>query len=200
MSVRYSLGIDPDCRHTGWGIVQQVNDLPPTLYAAGVVSIPGQIKKRKIKGNEAVILMATTLYLMELPMVEYSAIVVEGQTIYRRGSHDKGVDPNAILRIGQVSGAALVAALAGTEGPTQVFLPEPKTWKKQVPKRIHQARVCKRLGYGYKAHGTAKDGYVVPLLPQGSPAARKCAELKPTHWKHAMDGVGLALYGLDQLA
>jgi len=196
--ILYSLGIDPDTKNTGWGIVQQVNDLPPRLYAAGVISIPGQIKKKAITGAEAVVLMAKSLYLMELPMLDYCAIVVEGQTIYRRTARDKGVDPNAILRISQVAGAALVGAIGATEGTTKVMLPEPREWKKQVPKRIHQARVCRRLGLPFSPHGD-KDGYVVPAIPIALAAHARCKHLKPTHWKHAMDGVGLALYGLDNL-
>lgn len=169
----------------------------PILLAAGTVKVPTQVRGKKIKGGEAVVLMCRELYHMALPAeIEVHRIVVEGQTVYHKASK---ADPNAMVKIAQVAGAAIVGALGNSNwsyaSQPEVLLPEPRHWKKGVPKRIHQARTCQALGLTYEARGTRDEGYCVPEIPKKHSAYEFCGALKATHWKHAMDGVGLALWG-----
>ena len=72
-------------------------------------------------------------------------------------------NPKNILKLGQYAGLAM-AALYG-RGPTcRVKLVQPVVWKKGVPKEVSQARILKRLGWGY-IKCAPSDPYCIPKNP-----------------------------------
>src|SRR5574343_1281146 len=71
----------------------------------------------------------------EAPHFNYDRGVIERPTVYSKNS--KG-DPNDLIRVAIVAGAAAVRCFS-------VRFVEPRTWKGQVPKAIHNRRVVETL-------------------------------------------------------
>ena len=190
-----ALGIDPDSYDTGWGIVRYWDRWTrPACLAMGVVSVP-----KKLKIRQRVQAMCDLLAYWELPEIEIDLIIVEGQTIYE---DMKGRNPNALIHVAQVAGAAAAGAVANAAYDTRprLVIPEPRTWKRQTPKRAHQAHVCRKLDWGFEKKGSTDNGYVVPEFPEHRPVPQGADSFKPAAFKHVMDGVGLAYWGASTSA
>jgi hypothetical protein len=187
------LAFDPDTHHTGVAVVD--TDGRPVFV--GVCSVPA-----KFKGAEAVCEMVKVLRNILWPEVLAErivagsvivAIVVEGQEITY--SARSGKNPRSLLPVAQIAGAALaVHAMIDR----QLFLPYPAEWKGQVPKQIHQARICNKLGWAYELVGDKVTGYA---RPTGMPAmyVAGAAKLNPGDWKHVMDAIGLGMWAALKL-
>jgi hypothetical protein len=119
---------------------------------------------------------------------DLSGIAVEAQEIYR----GKTKNPQDIAVLAASAGVLLGAARARWPHADAVFA-LPKDWKKGVPKRIHQARVLKRLGVPCELVGEKGTGYCVPLWPEGKLPIGE-ADLNRSDWKHVVDAIGLAVY------
>lgn len=168
------LAFDPDLHSTAW-----------------CASIDGQLSgglihvERKCKGDDAVVEMCSEIAQARghfTPFSEMTALV-ESQELHRM--HRSA--PKDILRLAQVAGAIL-----GVLGETflDVRLVSPQVWKGQVPKEIHQARVCRKLGWAFDTH----PDYVVPARAHWDGFSVS----KASDWKHLMDAVGLALWGTEK--
>lgn len=186
-----TLGIDPDLHNTAVALVRD-----------GRVEYVEVIRvDKKLKDADAVKAMCIEIGRWERnePLfdpesvmgIALDALVVEGQELYRGQTGN----PADILRVGQVAGAAVgcfsgdLHYMAG-----QAYLPQPKEWKGNVPKKIHQARICKRLNWPCDARAD----YVVPRTGEVCGLPDISRHLKAADWKHVMDAIGLALWGEEQ--
>ena len=170
------LGIDPDSHNLAWALVEK-DQTRITVLDLGIITVP-----KSFKGKRAVTKMIWEL--QQLPkrfedLEQPYSLVIEGQEIYR-GSNSK-VNPNGLLMIAQIAGAA--AGLL-REGASGLRIPRPREWKQSIPKPVHQARILSKLGWGYKK----TQGYSYPL---SSPF-----DFKSSEWKHLVDAIGLAVWGL----
>lgn len=167
------LGIDPDTKNCGFAVVDGLK----------VVHV-GVAKQRESTGYASLKPMTGALYeeLSKLAAWPISKVHVEGQKIYQTGPF-KTKNPDDILLLAQVTGLAVaVSALIWPKVPCHVF--KPYEWKGSNPKRVSQARICKKLGWDYEI---VSDDWARPTNPpfQINPAGA---------WKHVMDGIGLALH------
>lgn len=118
-------------------------------------------------------------------------IVVETMRI-RRAAGAETRNPQSLVDLSFFAG--LLAATALARWPGSILLPvEPMTWKGNTPKKIHHSRLLTQMGWPAKV----LSDYARPVrAPQGVLGA---GQLKPSDWKHVMDGVGLAKWGVEQL-
>ena len=76
-----------------------------------------------------------------------------------------------------------------------------REWKGDIPKCVHQARVLKKRGMEYETRGSKGAGrdsrYTVPT--SGFDNIRTGGKLGAGDWKHAVDAIGLADWGLAKL-
>lgn len=182
MGRRIFCGVDPDLHCTAIAWI----DCSGKLIDVEFTKVPA-----KIKESDAVV--ATLSQLTETGLrhrrCQYS--VVEGQKYYRGKSR---VPANDLILLAQVSGAAAVL-LADV---STVEIPLPQTWKGSIPKPIHQARICKKLGVPYER----RKEYCVPDLHryqfENPEIASKILAIPSSKWKHLLDAVGLAQYALKR--
>lgn len=184
------LGVDPDLHNTGLALADHER-----VYAVRIVTVPG-----KLKGERAVVEMCKQVrfaipqllseHYQERNGAEVAGGVVEGQQRYV----GKGGTPDVLINLACVAGAA-IAQLADHVGPEATHRPLPRQWKGDVPKAIHQARLCSRLGWSYEKRAD----YVVPhVLHAKAPVPFGVELLKDAAWKHVMDAIGLARWGSCQ--
>jgi hypothetical protein len=170
------LGIDPDTHYTGLAVVN------PDGNVVGVecCTIP-----QKVKGSDAVVAMIRALSGSIANIVScVGATTIKGAAIEGQNVTFRTPDPSSIIRIAQVSGAA--AGIVNELLFAKILIPEPRKWKGQVPKIIHQRRILEALGWAHESHGDQKRGYTIPTDP---PVGKM---LKQVHWKHVVDAIGLA--------
>ncbi|MCP4897869.1 MAG: crossover junction endodeoxyribonuclease RuvC [bacterium] len=193
--MKVSLGIDPDLHDTGLALCAS-----DRVLAVGVVRVA-----RKLTGDAAVLRMSKALaeyippWMAQLQGHEgfnpaaLDALVVEGQELYLV----KTGNPDSILRLAQVAGAALSVAQAVGD-PTTALIPRPKTWKGTVPKDIHQARMLTRYGWKYKKKGTGKNQWCCPVS-LGPHRILSTVKWPEGCWKHIVDAIGLGRWGLQKI-
>lgn len=183
------VGADPDLHNTA--VVRLVLDpatLKPVVTDRFILSVSA-----KVKGTEAV--QETLALTNDIQMrADHMVFAVEGQDITY--TVRKGANPKDLLRIAQVAGGVYGALVRGLDRPpydTKGYMPLPREWKGSIPKHIHQARICKRMGWEYSLAG-GKEPYCVPRgdLP------RSLTGISDGKWKHLLDAVGLALWAMDQ--
>jgi hypothetical protein len=159
-----TIGIDPDLHTTAYAVVEDGE-----VVYAGVVS-----GDRSLKGKDAAAFMARYL------------VVQDGLWAWAKGDGQVAVEvpriypgapsrPSDLMHLSLVAGAAIAASRA-------YYTPYPQAWKGSVPKEIHQARICKKLGWDY----VARKDYVVPK-------GQEYLGVLPAQWKH-----GLALWAAEQ--
>lgn len=188
-----SIGVDPDLHRTAFAAVceQQV-------LAVGVARVASWLK-----GPDAVAAMVAMLRYHHSDAEHSwdhwtrlsSVLVVEGQQIYAGGKKStKGWD--SVLLLAQVAGAA-----AGilTQYRQDLIIPRPQKWKGSIPKAVHQARVLKRRGIEYDMKGSkTPKSDTRYCVPRGRLAAGSDT-LADSDWKHVVDAIGLADWGLAQI-
>lgn len=186
----YCIGVDPDLHNIGLALLNGDG----TVLDVRIISSSGK------KEEAAVIAMARQLRVEWFPGYAYHntelTIVVEAQELYLGGGTK---NPRNIMHLAQVAGAAICVASYMAIGPNKtLYFPRPQEWKGQVPKRIHQARILKQLGWPHVQVGTNNRGYSYPITgeQQLCPCARP--PLQKTQWTHAVDAIGLALWGLEK--
>lgn len=188
------LGVDPDLHNTALAVADSLE-----IVHMQVVSIDA-----KLKGRDAVVAMCQALWCHMPHFVEasgsVSAVVVEGQRIYEKSKANPQGTPNpqSILWLGQVAGAALMAAQTYTLCPNVVF-PYPHEWKGSSSKAQNQRRTFRRYGIEdvtESKHRLKKDRYVYPSTPLPG-----FEHVTKAQWKHVADALGLchwAATGLDE--
>lgn len=188
------IGIDPDLHNTAIAGVDEGGKL---LFLK-VASVP-----KNIKGSDAVPFMAYEVRraLRGLSLAFHTYGVVESQEIAYTAR--MGVNPRSIIPLAQVAGACVAELIpVRKEGAASVTVVSPQAWKGSVPKHIHQARTCKRMGWEFQTAGTGKNQYCVPI-----PASMNlgCQDVyygnitRESDWKHLLDAIGLALWLRDKV-
>lgn len=184
--MKLHLGFDPDLSRPSAAAVDEAG----RVVAVWCGRTPDGPKDRKVERaietveNWPVALLGGDFVLAASAAVEDQEVSYTART---------GASPTSIIPLAQVAGAAF----AGCGLPTgPAVMVKPGQWKGQVPKGIHQARICTRLGWPYRLAG-GKEPYAVPDAPvvRSVPGADA---LNDGDWKHVLDAVGLALWSRDQ--
>lgn len=188
------LGIDPDLQRPALAVVRGRDIV--------LVACP---KTSGTKQQAAVLELASeAMHWMDTACEELAfaghhfpsmaTVTVEAQKVYWGSGSTK--NPQDIVVLAAAAGVMLNAAVARWPHADADF-PLPETWKKGVPKHIHQARVLSRLGVSYQKAGGKSDPYCVPLWPEGKrPIGAE--GLNKSDWKHVVDAIGLAVYGQER--
>lgn len=174
MSRLVSAGVDPDLHCTGVALLYEDRSVE-----AFVVRI-----EQRARGEVAVARMSaailSTFALRDLPSrLSGLPVAVEAPGHWRYGTA-KAQD---VIRLSAIAGAAS-AALASA----RVELVPPIRWKGARKKVVHHKHVCMKMGWEWQERA----GYCVPVGPD--------LEGPEAGWKHALDGVGLALYAAGDKA
>jgi len=153
------VGIDPDTTHTGVCIID-----------AGKIDLFIVSAKGRFAVDRLPEMSRNLWFAMSHHSFTYSVAAVEHMHLRPRGEKN----PNAILAVQSVVGAA-VCALTGSGMPTaNIRLPVPQKWKGSVSKEAHQKRILAEAG-------------LTLLSPEfeGIPRGRAT---------HCIDALGLALW------
>lgn len=113
---------------------------------------------------------------------------VENQQLYEEGK----AKPQDLLHLAHVAGSCAGAAAFKAE---TVYFPLPATWKKGVPKGVHQSRVLDKLGWSYTFNGPKK-----PVSNVQYPEGVKLGTIPAKHTSEAVDAIALALWGVKRAA
>ena len=183
-----ALGIDPDTHNTAVSIT-----VPECVVAVKVFKVPTKITGQKaVEQMIEVVTDELPVWLEEMRSMlrgSINVIVSEGQKITRLTKNWKSV-----VMIAPITGATAAIARACTRAP--VLVPLPAEWKGTIPKHAKQAHILRARGYAWEKCG-GKEPYCIPK--DGMPGVHGAAELTKTGWKHAVDAVGLADWGLEWL-
>lgn len=184
-------GREPDTTRLFMGIDPDMHTLPAVVLNEHGKLIHVQVftVEKKVTGREALVQMVKQLhtrYSGPIPNV----LTVEAQDIYQFGP-GKTKNPKSIMFLATVAGACMERFVHAHD----IYFPPPQEWKGNVPKQIHQARICGRMGWEYEKRGTQADGYCVPT---GAGMLGYLATIKAGEWKHIIDAIGLALHGKEQ--
>ena len=176
------LGIDPDTKTTGIGII--ANGRPTH---GRLVVVPKRNAKWELRRPAMVRALNEALAGLRFKASDaerVDIIVVESQFIYPPKGKEKGTKrPNDILHLAQIAGAALSAAIDAY--PTaSVLMPTPVEWKGTARKDSFTTTLLKKLGLEPTARGLEFIGSTARL-----PGTTKLA---PTDATHVIDALGLA--------
>ncbi len=170
--------VDPDLHHTAWAVVESGYPLQLGVW---------DVQASK-KNEEAVAQMLANMAKGFPFTPRIDNIVIEVPVIYPNGKER----PNDLMRLARVAGGA--GALACLSYPNaELYLATPLQWKGSVPKRIHQARICSKLGWEYKQVHTHSYPTEIP-----NAAVMGAEGFKSRDWKHVLDAIGLGLWGEKQ--
>lgn len=182
------VGVDPDLHSTAFAVI--TSDAPRLRVEA--VRIARVDQKHKLL--DAAALMALEIAVVgPLSMLLVHA-AIEAPQHYggaRGGTKTRHANPEDLIALAVVSGAA-----AGfySQNAEDVELVTPSVWKGQVPKGIHQAATCARLGWTFDP----KKDFVLPHQTCGIKDLERDGGLRPGDWKHALDAIGLALWAMEK--
>jgi len=179
------LGIDPDLHSLAIASV----GIGPVVRSLRVVNSKGSTER------DAVVDMASALAKLQLPETPTVVVVEAQEVVYTARS---GANPRDLINLAAVAGAT-VCKMKMLFPSASVWLTPPGTWKGQVPKQIHQARMFSKLGWPYEPRGSKiRTGYCRPLSYGSQEAPAGAEGLNISDWKHVGDAVGLALWGMEQ--
>ncbi len=189
-------GFDPDLDTTGWACMTGTVTVPPTGRTP-ITSVHFGMIETRVAGTDIqkAAAMIKALCDWHAPSVEAGphGVFVEAQQVYPTKDEDMGkriAKANDLLRLAQITGA--VQALAGRAGITHVHAVLPAAWKGQQHKDSTVAMLQERLpGAVIAMHHSNKPHQVVDA---------SALDRLPARMGHALDAVGVALYGIDYLA
>ena len=177
---RVALGVAPDTKTLAWAVVTQ-----DRVLRVGVV-------RHSPKSREESILSLTALAVPAMIANSMPDIaVVEGQQVY----YGSSTPPSDLLKLARITGG-VEGQLHMVRPGMPVCVPLPTTWKGQVPKPIHQARVLAKYGILYEQLSE----YSRPAGCAKAAQIQGADKLRPSDWKHVVDAIGLAAYGLSILS
>ena len=180
------LGIDPDTQASGWAIIED----GPKVIKAGCVNT----KHLKLRGLEAATQQGKKLAkLIDSLSSEVDAIIIESQQQYKM-SYKNGVNPNNLITLAYVSGAAVGAA----KDLELVRLVKPREWKGNVSKGATHRKIIGQLEGWSTPVRIAKAAAVteVDIEPSLGVGIDLDGLLGGGPWSEIIDAIGLAMYGL----
>lgn len=192
-------GFDPDTQVFGWatistemcdGLQLRVTDV--SLFTGTHEGITGNRERRKGK-HQAYSVAAGLRGLLDLQESFIAAhVVIESQDFYPKPNEARATmvsKANALIGLAHVSGAA--HALAIQYGGTPHIV-APSEWKAQRTKtadHLRSARILRDNKVTVRAGGDTHETKDPEAFLTSLPAA----------WEHALDALGMALYGADRL-
>lgn len=172
-----AIGIDPDTKSTGIGVVEL---LPDGSYKALYATL-ARAKGRKASDRREA--MARALHDLRIPFYRQNHDVigvVEWMKLRPKGEKN----PNAIVDVNGIAGMCVSNVIF--MDPVKIYTPIPSDWKGTVPKKVFTNRILSSLSL--TSDLTYATGAVVPG-----------AEKMPASMRtHAIDGLGLAVWALKQ--
>ncbi len=189
-------GFDPDLDTTGWACVTGTVTVP-AVGRTPITSVHFGMIETKVKGTDiqkaAAMVAALCKWIAPNQELAPHGVFVEAQQVYPTKDEDMAkriAKANDLLRLAQITGA--MQAIAIRDEIANVHAVLPASWKGQQDKDSTIAMLQQRLpGSIILLHHSNKPNQVV-----------EAAELDrlPARAGHALDAVGIALYGLDYLA
>ena len=186
------LGIDPDLHNTGMAIAcldkihwVGVAEVDKGFKEAGAVPPMMERVRYLMRVAWEFLLNESGLCIFNPEEAGFDRVVIEGQHY----NAQRDADPNDLIHLAQVAGAAGGVA---TQWEILPLVPRPQEWKGSVPKPIHQARILARLGLDYKKVKT----HAYPIDKLQMTGISGAHGMRSKDWKHVVDAMGLALWGL----
>lgn len=180
---RLGIGIDPDTTSTGLAVVHQLEETSyRTLYVALVKARGKKAADRRAPMARA--LLETMRYLQSTFGINGDdvTVAIEWQRLRPTGERN----PNAIVDLNGIAGAALTAASLLPDAT--LLTPIPIEWKGTIPKEVKQRRVLSHLGLTEDLrHEDVTLGKIV--------GAEDITASKKTH---VLDALGLAEWALTE--
>lgn len=180
--MKYFLGVDPDLSSTACAVVDETgNEVGKWMTLS--------------RSRDSLLQMKNLTVVDCLSHVqEYDGVAVEAQQhIPRKAGQKFEIDPNDLIHIAQVAGAAIGMAKKYLKYPLGIILfPLPVQWKGSVPKHIHQNRILRKAGYAAEQIGIAGSG-------DRKHCYIKDSEFGKGDWKHLADAIGLAQWAAEQV-
>jgi hypothetical protein len=173
------VGVDPDTQGTGFAVVTRsqilsVGIVPTKNGYHGFMAVEDQCKNLR------------TILADVLTRVPISAVFVETPQDY---GLNRRVDPNKLMLLSMVAGAAVALSSTYTEIVKVVW---PSQWKGQRKKAQDHRLTMDHYRWAYEDGSTLS-----PLgLPEGCMAA---TNIPPQHEKEVLDAAGIAWYGVRWL-
>lgn len=178
------LAIDPDTHTTGIVVASERE-----VHLAYCLAI-----KDALKGRDAVVEMCKALWCAMGPLIARAGggielVCVEGQRIYV----GRTKNPESILMLGQVAGAAFTAAMTYAVQPNAIF-PYPQEWKGDLDKVVSQSRAYAHYGWPYLVSKSKRDSYAYPTFAGAEELDSGERLPSKAQWKHVGDALALALW------
>lgn len=179
------LAVDPDAKTVGvcaWKVGEPEPSWVATTHAksAGVMHAASLYQEVYNVTCEAESLFPELTYL----------VVVEAMRI-RQVGESRTKNPQSLVDLSFLSGLSVGAVIDATSA-VSVLPVEPHYWKGGLSKVIHHKQIMAKIGW----ESVGMKGYARPKDIGGT---TKVGKINPGDWKHVMDGVGLARWGVMQI-
>lgn len=186
------IGYDPDLRIGGYASLEAeiggtaAKVIGALLHIADYQVLPG-IGTQRVNAIARIRLPPLGI------MTSEAYAIVEGQRIYADPDATRPeivAKANDLIQVAQVAGAVLGQLLLGR---ISTIIVEPQHWKGQRKKGADHKETARKLG----------DVKILLTDQAGSPISAvmgRDLDALPKKWEHAMDALGMALYGLDLLS
>lgn len=186
--MRHILGIDPDTKTVGIGVVSSEGESSWASYAhlLAVKNRKAPVRKRIL---ELIHSTPETLKRLRMEVTELScldAIVVEGQR-HRPHTAARAQD---LIHLAQVAGI-LIGTCRELWPSAQIFFPEPAEWKGTIKKAVFTKRVLENLNL---THSTSTGLCFVG----GNLRVPGTTKITKADSSHVIDGLGLANWGIKK--
>lgn len=188
------IGIDPDTNNTGWALLEETSK--------GVVVLEcGVIDTRSTKGILAVERTIRGLYRVLPKLLACHGVIAEYPQSYNVGGHYGGgrtskVDPNSLIMLAAISGAALAAANVAPRGFRALV--RPMVWKGQQTKGANQRQTARIIGWKFENHSSCYTSALVDVTPPKEVKVHPWKGKSRKPWSEILDAAGIALYGLGK--
>ena len=186
------IGVDPDTRGTGLALIEDKGEGRPVVLKCGVVPSPSGVK-----GIVAVEYQIQALKEL-LPSFPSCDIVAAEYPqsyhgYYPRGRPSSKVDPNHLIMLAAVTGAASALVSAG-----RVSLLRPAEWKGQTPKGASHRQICRVLGWKWEQSSRNAKTPLRDVRPARGVEILGWGGEPSKHWSEVLDACGVALYEIKK--
>ena len=183
------LGIDPDTRASGWALLEAD---PPRVVIAGIVDTRGNTGLLAVEKQIA----AIREQFPELPPADFAICEYpQSYNLLPKGGRFQNVDPNNLIMLSAVAGAALASANLNEGG--EVSIVRPAVWKGQRTKGAVHRHVCRVVGWKYKPNKNASIA-LTEVIPSDGCQIKPWKGRATKPWSEILDAVGIAMYQLKK--